>query len=232
MISIIIPTYNESECIEKTLMHLNSIKCKVEKEIIVSDAGSTDGTAEIASKHAIVINSRKGKAVQLNTAAKMAKGTILFFVHADMFVPEGALTAICNQIEEGFSGGGFANVFDAHNEKIKRLGNLMNFRIFNKKEQSDRCIFYGDNGIFVTKEAFEMLGGFKEIPIMEDYDFSIRMKQLFKVKQIKEPKLILSARRHIKAGFFKTRLQWVLIKKLYLLGVSPYKLDKWYKDIR
>lgn len=232
MISIIIPTYNESDAIEKTLIQLNEVSCRETKEIIVTDGGSTDHTTEIASRFAKVIQCKKGKAIQMNDGAKYANGEILFFVHADMFVPDGALQAINNQIIEGFDGGGFANVFDAHNKKIKLIGTILNFRFFNTNEQSDRNIFYGDNGIFVKKEVFERLNGFKEIPIMEDYDFSMRMKKQFKVKQIKFPKLILSARRHVEAGFFKTRILWILIRKFYKLGVSPFRLAKWYADVR
>ena len=201
-------------------------------EIIVADGGSLDETIEIAQQYARIVKSEKGKAKQMNAAAKAAKGKVLFFIHSDMTLHEDTLEAICHQIERGYVGGGFANVFDEQNEKIKRLGTLLNFRFFNKNEQSDRNIFYGDNGIFVKKDVFEKLGGFKDIPIMEDYDFSIRMRSNFKVIKIYEPELIVSARRHLKAGFLKTRLQWIVIKKLYLLGVSPNWLAKWYKDVR
>jgi rSAM/selenodomain-associated transferase 2 len=232
MISIIIPTYNEESSIEKTLVQLNSLPSVCEKEIIVVDGGSIDDTVFIASKYARIVYGMKGKANQLNEGAKMSKGDILFFVHADMFVPSGALNSIISQIGEGYNGGGFANVFDTHNDKIKRLGMIMNLRFFSKKEQADRNIFYGDNGIFVQRKVFFQLNGFKKIPIMEDYDFSFRMKKYFKVKQIKDVKLILSSRRHLEAGFLKTRFQWIMIKKLYLLGVSPHLLDRWYRDVR
>ena len=108
----------------------------------------------------------------------------------------------------------------------------MNFRFFDKREQSDKGVFYGDNGIFVLKSVFEKLNGFKEIPIMEDYDFSKRLHKNHPTFKLKTPKIVVSARRHIKAGFLKTRLQWVFIRKLYNWGVSPFILAKWYKDIR
>ncbi len=120
MISIIIPTYNEGSVIEKTLVRLNKISCKEGTEIIIADGGSADSTVEIAKKYARVVSSGKGKAKQLNEGVKQAKGNILFFVRADMFVPDGALTAICNQLEEGFDGGGFANEFDEYNQRIKQ----------------------------------------------------------------------------------------------------------------
>lgn len=231
MISIIIPTYNEADHIERTLQDLLTLK-EQPIEILVADGGSTDETVALAAKYARVIYSGKGKGMQLNTAAKEAEGDILFFVHADMHIPQGALTAITKQIHvNDYDGGGFLNVFSEHNEKIKRLGRIMNLRIRNS-EQSDRCIFYGDNGIFVRKTVFERLNGFKEIPIMEDYDFSIRMKASCTVGVIKKPRLILHPRRHLKDGFIRTRLKWILIKKLYLLGISPQKLADWYKDIR
>jgi len=120
-------------------------------------------------------------------------------------------------------GGGFLNMFSSYNEKIKRLGRIINLRI-RKGEQPEQGIFYGDNGIFVRKAVFERLEVFKEISIMEDYDFSIRLRSAYKISVIKEPKLICSIRRHIKDGFNRTHLKWLLIKKRYLLGISPQKL--------
>ena len=233
MISAIIIAYNEEPFILSIINELEKQRYGDTYEIILADGGSTDHTVALAQKEGIkIVYCRKGKACQMNDAAKIAKGPILFFVHADMKLHDHTFSNIQRQIDRGIDGGGFSNVFDRHNEKIKYLGKLMNFRLFDKREQSDKGIFYGDNGIFVKKEVFHSLGGFKEIPIMEDYDFSIRMRQRFKVKKIKEPSIIVSARRHIKAGFLKTRFQWVMIKKLYQLGVSPERLARWYKDIR
>ncbi len=232
-ISAIIVTYNEEEYIRAIIDELRKQDFSETYEIILADGGSTDKTVSIAKQEGVTItNCRKSKSCQMNDAAGVARGDILFFVHADMKFTKTTFSTIQKQIDLGYDGGGFANVFDAHNDRIKRLGTWMNFRFLNRKEQSDKGLFYGDNGIFVKKEVFDNLRGFKEIPIMEDYDFSRRLKQNFKSIKIKEPPIVVSARRHVKAGFFKTRFQWITIRKLYKMGVSPNLLAKWYADVR
>ena len=232
MISIIIPTLNEEIIIESTLENLRTHIRNTPHEIIVSDGGSRDKTVTIAEKFALVIKSEKGKAIQLNEGAKRAAGDILFFVQADTTIPQGALEAIELKIyKQGYDGGGFSNVFSEHNKKIKTLGRILNFRIFTNDHQRN-LIFFGDNGIFCKREVFDKLGGYKLIPIMEDYDFSKRMRDRFKSVRILDPKLIMSSRRFIKDGFVKTRLLWIIIKRLYQLGISPYFLAKLYKDVR
>jgi len=225
--------HNEEGLIQSIIGELRKQLYSGECEIIVADGGSTDETIPRAKREGVsIVQCRKGKACQMNDAAKIAHGDILFFVHADMKLDEGTLVAIQQQIDNGFDAGGFSNVFDAHNEKIKNLGTWMNSRFFDNREQSDKGIFYGDNGIFVKKRVFQALGGFKEIPIMEDYDLSIRLGQQHKVVKIEQPPIVVSARRHINAGFVKTRLQWIAIRKLYQWGVPTEFLAKWYGDVR
>lgn len=232
MISIILPAYNEEIYIEKALRNIYELDCFDECEIIVVDGGSTDKTKNISKKYSRTIVTEKGKGIQQNAGAKEAKGDILFFVHADMTLPKNILKVIDHLINtSGYDGGGFLNEFSSFNKKIKRLGRILNFRIINK-EQSERKIFYGDNGIFVKKKVFNKLGGFKEIPIMEDYDFSKRMKNKYDVIAVNNPKIIVDPRRHLKAGFVKTRLLWIIIRRLYKAGVPPFLLSKLYKDIR
>jgi rSAM/selenodomain-associated transferase 2 len=232
MISAIIVTFNEEQFIHSIIDELEK-QLQVEYEIILADGGSTDQTIDLARQRGIeIISCRKGKSCQMNDAAKKATGDILFFVHADMELSKNTLFELQQHIGKGFEGGGFANVFDEHNEKIKRIGNWLNFRFFDKREQSDKGIFYGDNGIFVKKKVFEKLDGFKEIPIMEDYDFSKRLSHQFNTIKIRNPFITVSARRHAKAGFWKTRIQWVLIRILFKWGVSPKLLAKWYADVR
>ncbi len=233
-ISAIIVALNEELFIERIISELRKQDYSGEAEILLADGGSSDRTIALArAQNVEVVDSpQKGKAYQMNVAAKKATGDVLFFVHADMQFPSTLFSAIAKTIDSGYSGGGFANEFDSHNKRIKHLGTLMNFRFFDKREQSDKGVFYGDNGIFVLKDVFDELDGFKEIPIMEDYDLSKRLSEKHRCFKIKDPKIVVSARRHIKEGFFKTRLQWVLIRKLFQWGISPYLLAKWYKDVR
>lgn len=232
MISVIIPTLNEENIIESTLRNLRVLIQNTPHEIIVSDGGSRDRTVTIAERFALVVKSEKGKAIQLNKGAKRATGDILFFVQSDAKLPEGALDVIETKIyTQGYDGGGFSNVFSEHNKKIKTLSRVLNMR-FCTNDNSRNLIFFGDNGIFCRQEVFDKLGGFNLIPIMEDYDFSKRMRDSFRSVRILEPKLIMSPRRFIKNGFVKTCLQWIIIKRLYQIGVSPYFLVKMYKDVR
>lgn len=232
MISVIVPTYNEESRIETTLQSLFDHVNEADVEVLVSDGESEDRTVELAGKYGTVITGSRGRAKQLNRAARQARGDILFFLHADALLPEGALHQIARRVAvEGYDGGGFSNTFSSHNMKIKKLGRIMNFRI-RDNDHAGNTVFFGDNGIFVKKSVFEALNGFRDLPIMEDYDFSIRMMKKYRVVRILEPRLVVSPRRHLKAGFLKTRLQWILIKRLYQAGVSPDVLAQWYADVR
>lgn len=232
MISIIIPTYNEESGIVTTLQSVFKHLDEAEVEVLVSDGRSTDRTVELAEKYARVISSSRGRAKQLNRAAEHALGEILFFLHADALLPVGALHQIERKVVvEGYDGGGFSNTFSSHNAKIKLLGRIMNLRI-RDNDYGGNTIFFGDNGIFVKRSVFEALNGFQDLPIMEDYDFSVRMMTGYRVVRILEPRLVVSPRRHLKAGFMKTRLQWILIKRLYQAGISPLVLAHWYADVR
>lgn len=232
MISVIIPTYNEEARIEHAIASVLRCRDETEIEIIVADGGSTDGTVSLAGAYVRVVCSETGRAHQLNAAVERARGDIFFFLHAHVTLPAGALEMIDRAINaEAKDGGGFSNIFSEHNRKIKRLGRVLNLR-FRDNDHSGNTLFFGDNGIFVRREVFEALGGFKTMPIMEDYDFSTRMRERFEVVRISEPKLVVSPRRHVEAGFVRTRIQWILTRRLYELGVSPDHLARWYPKVR
>lgn len=232
MISIIMPVFNEASILASTLSNLTAA-CRHEgHEILVGDGGSTDASLEIAGRYANTIQARKGRGNQLNMAASQARGDILFFLHADARIEPATLLRIRESIEEqGYDGGGFSNVFQSHNARIKLLGRILNLRLFDNDHQSN-LIFFGDNGIFCKRSVFMALGGFRDIPIMEDYDFSRRMANQFRVVRIKDPPLVVSPRRQLRSGILKTRLQWILIRRAFELGVPPDFLAKCYRDVR
>jgi hypothetical protein len=164
----------------------------------------------------------------------VATGEIYFFVHADMIVPFEALAVILKTVKEkGFDGGGFDNFFDQHNWKIKKVSQLMFLSFFHKRDNEEmKPILYGDNGIFVKSSVFKEVGGFKEIPIMEDYDLSIRLNKKFRILKLYQPKLQVSSRRLLKNGIVKTVFIWLLVQKLYKAGASPNLLFRLYRDVR
>jgi rSAM/selenodomain-associated transferase 2 len=235
-ISIIIPAYNEATVIENTLVQIIGLKEKYKLEIIVADGGSKDSSVLLAKKYARVIAAEKGKSKQLNAGAAVARGEILFFVHADMLVPDEALRVILETVKErGFDGGGFDNIYDKLNKRIKLVSAAIFLSLFSsrrKGQEEIQPILYGDNGIFIKASVFRKVEGFKEIPIMEDYDLSKRLNRHYKMLKLYEPKLIVSSRRLLKSGIFKTVFTWLLVQKLYKAGVSPNFLFRLYRDVR
>jgi len=232
-ISVVLLTYNEEALIQKRIKNIESLVGIDKAEVIVSDGMSTDSTVDMIPDNFRVVTSKASKSNQMNSAAAVAANDILWFVHADMDLPRNSLTRIIEVIEAGADGGGFANIFDQYNDRIKKLGRIMNLRIMDKREQSDTGIFYGDNAIFIKKKLLQEIGGVPNQEIMEDYELSIRLKKYgAQLKKIIDPPIVVSARRHVKDGFIKTRLQWILIRKLYQWGVSPLSLKKMYNDKR
>lgn len=215
---------NEEKTIENTLIKLCALHG--EKEIIVVDGGSSDNTVEIASKYATVLESQKGRAKQMNTGASIAKGSILWFVHSDSEVSTDSLEAIKNAINQGYVGGGFSLYFYDYDTRFMR---------FVSKSSTWRAkylgLYFGDQGIFVRKDVFQELGGYKEIELMEDWDFGKRLGKKGKMK-ILDIKIGTSARRFKTGGQLRTLLLMHKLKILYVLGVSPSKLSKMYREAR
>jgi rSAM/selenodomain-associated transferase 2 len=224
MVSIIIPVLNEEKNIEKTLIQFNALKG--DKEIIVVDGGSRDNTKEIAGRFAKVVYSEKGRANQMNKGAEKANGDILWFVHSDSAIKENSIEEIQLAIDEGYVGGGFSLKFYDYNSLfIKYISVTSNLRA------KYLGLYFGDQGIFVKKSLFESLGGYPRQEIMEDWEFSLAMKKVGKLKLI-STSIGTSARRFKKGGQLRTHLLMHKIKLMYLLGTPTDKLVKIYKDVR
>lgn len=221
-ISIIIPVLNEVENISKLIQHLTlQSTTSIIKEIIVVDGGSIDNTIEIAkSLNTKVINSRKGRAIQMNLGAKQAKGSILYFLHADSFPPNGFDRMIFLEVNNRNLAGCFKMKFDSKHWWLKLAGW---FTKFNWKACRG-----GDQSLFITKELFEELQGFNEsYTIYEDVDLINKLYSKNQFKVIQEP-IITSARRYRENGISKLQFHFWMIYLKKFFGASADGLSSYY----
>ncbi len=223
MISVIIPILNEAKILEKTLSQLQP---ELENhELIVVDGGSNDGSVRIAEKYGRVVVSDRGRAKQLNAGAEAAVGDILVFLHADVWLESGAFNAVETALSSGYVGGGFLQKIDGKSLLYRVIEITADLRGKVLK------LFYGDSGIFVKRTDFHRIGGFPDVPIMEEMGFSKALHGLGKTKMVK-PRIHISARRWERNGIIRTTsINW-FITVLYFLGFSLERLAKLYQDIR
>lgn len=222
-ISIIIPVLNEAKILEKTLSQLQSELG--DHELIIVDGGSTDDSVHISEKYGKVLKSERGRAKQLNAGASAASGDIFIFLHADIWLESGALAAVETALSSGYVGGGFRQKIDGKNFLYRMIEVAGNIRGRYLK------VFYGDSGIFLTRADFEKIGGFPEIPILEEMEFSKELRRLGKTTLI-TPHIHISARRWETKGIIRTTINNWLIMLLYFLKFSPLQLAKLYRHIR
>ncbi|MCL5291242.1 MAG: TIGR04283 family arsenosugar biosynthesis glycosyltransferase [Actinobacteria bacterium] len=222
--SIIIPVLNEAESLPDLLEHLGAVGAH---EVIVADGGSTDGSIEIAGSGARTISSLPGgRARQMNAGAAAASGDILLFLHADSTLPERAVEMIETAMEDKrVVGGRFRVELDDPGAIFRVIGRLINAR--------DAAFggFTGDQAIFVRRRVFEEMGGYAEIPLMEDLDLARRLKRLGTLVRL-PAKVVTSARRWKKRGVVRTILLMWCLRALYLMGASPSTLKRFYEDVR
>jgi rSAM/selenodomain-associated transferase 2 len=226
LISIIIPTLNEEKTIEDCLKQFNSQSQPF--EIIISDGSSTDRTKEIVKLFANVklVESQKGRGIQMNAGAEAAGGEILLFLHADTLLPKDGLDSMRKTMDgENAIGGYFRLEHKDANFSYKLFSPLINWR-----SRLPNITPYGDQAIFCSREAFEKIDGYKDLPLMEDYDFAKRLRRQGKLVRIDE-KVSVSFRRYQK-GIFRYALLCNIIALLYNIGVSPEFLKRLYKEIR
>lgn len=221
-ISIIIPSLNEAEFIDKTLEHL--IVLPGNFEIIVVDGGSRDRTTSMVKDFPVVklISSAKGRGIQMNNGARIAKGEVLLFLHADTFLPGNAYSSILAFMQNKKNVGGSFYL------KLNKDHMLLNFYSWCSK-LSFEFFTYGDHGIFIRKTVFEKIGGYKKIPFMEDVEIQKRLRKVGRFKKLSSA-VTSSARRFEKTGTTRQFFLDLLLILSFKLGVSPDILKKFYKD--
>ncbi len=217
-ISIIIPAFNEEDHIAQTIERIKQCANLPENaEIMVADGGSTDHTCLKASEAgAIVLNTPKGRARQMNAAARTASGEVLYFLHADSQPPKFFLKDIETALKNGFKCGCYRLEFDIQHWFLK--GNCWFTRF------DVNAVRFGDQSLFVTKKVFESAGGFREdLLMMEDQEIIHRLKRHGRFK-VMNGAVITSARKYLDNGIYRMQGIFFLIWSMYYLGFSQQKL--------
>jgi rSAM/selenodomain-associated transferase 2 len=245
-ISVIIPALNEEEHIGACI---DSAKKLNPVEIIVADSGSSDRTREVAEDAgALVIQSPKGRGIQMNRGASAAKGEVLLFLHADTIISN-KVSSLCHPELDAWSeeilkrppeadqhdetkilldkyiGGFFKLKFDDDSLSTKLVEMFANVRA------RLLSLPYGDQAIFIKRDVFERMGGFREYPFLEDIDMAMRVRKFGRLKYL--PFHVIASSRGIKRGYLFSPIvvsfRNVLIALLFLLGLSPFSLIKLHK---
>ncbi len=223
-ISVIIPIYNEETTILDIQVELEKLK---DCEIIFVDGGSTDNTQSMIDDKYRVITSKKGRANQMNAGVKASGGDILFFLHCDSQLPEKPVSEIKEVMKE-YNWGCFGIGFPYYNLELFVCRVVSNHRI------KDRKVVFGDQGIFINRELFFEIGMYPSIPIMEDYQLSLALKERKEKIGVTKHRIITSPRR-FEGGFFnRLRIMWKMnrLRAMYRSGEDIEKIAQLYRDIR
>jgi rSAM/selenodomain-associated transferase 2 len=221
-ISVIVPALNEAATIARTLARLREPEVL---EIVVVDGRSEDGTAAVARPLADrVIETPAGRARQMNAGAAIARGDVLFFLHADTLPPQGFAAAIVGACGEAI-GGRFDVELDAPGLAYRVIGAAINLR------SRWSGLFTGDQGLFVRRDVFESLGGYPDQPLLEDLALARAMKRRGRTAALRL-RVSSSARRWQRHGVLRTvSLMW-WIRALYFFGVAPTRIARLYSQAR
>jgi rSAM/selenodomain-associated transferase 2/rSAM/selenodomain-associated transferase 1 len=226
LVSVIVPVLDEAAALPGLLDRLAALTGHV--EVIVVDGGSRDATAQIARDHPsrpTVCTTTAGRARQMNCGASEAGGDVLLFLHADTALPDDAVGAIVEALRDPHvQGGNFALRFDGDDRFSRALGAWY-------RMQRRAGIYYGDSAVFARREVFDHLGGYRPLPIMEDYDFVRRLEKRGRTVCLSGP-AVTSARRWRALGVPRTVFSWVVIRWLFIAGVPPARLARLYRPAR
>lgn len=240
-IAVIIPVLNESRCIDQTLSHTATLGFD---DLIIVDGGSTDETCAIVDSCAArlltiphaghpaapasirLLTAPPGRARQLNAGAAASRCDVLLFLHADTRLPPNARHAITLALSDKTCVGGRFNVrFDSRRLLARLVGSMMNLR------SRWSGIATGDQAIFVRREVFERIGRFADMPLMEDIEFTRRLKRAGGFAPL-EDQVVTAFRRWEQNGPLRTILLMWTLRFLYWIGVSPHRLQHFYSMVR
>jgi rSAM/selenodomain-associated transferase 2 len=220
-LSIIIPVLNEAGCIRDILRQLQTLR-EQGHEVILVDGGSGDETIALAQSMVDrLLAAPAGRALQMNVGAQAASGGVFWFLHADTRLPDKAAHRIIEAVQHAGGWGRFDVRLSGDRFLLRLVERMMNWR------SRFTGVATGDQGIFVTRELFERVGGFADLPLMEDIDLSSRLKRQQWPVCLRDT-LITSSRRWEQQGVLRTiALMWYL-RLAYFLGVPAARLATRY----
>jgi rSAM/selenodomain-associated transferase 2 len=233
-ISVIIPTLNEERTIIATLAHTATLGFD---ELIVVDGGSTDSTSALLESYRLSpqatglspvswVTALPGRARQMNEGAKAGRGEVFLFLHADTQLPHDARTMINTVLaDQQMVGGRFDVQFDRPSMWGTMISTTMNWR------SRLSGLATGDQALFVRRSIFEQMGGFTDIPLMEDIEFSRRLNRKGATAALTAT-VTTSFRRWEQQGPLQTILLMWALRFLYWGGTSPHTLSRWYGSVR
>jgi rSAM/selenodomain-associated transferase 2 len=221
-LSIVIPALDEAANLARVLPTL--VAREPAAEVLVVDGGSADDSRAAVARVPSVrwLSGPRGRARQMNAGARAARGDVLLFLHADTVLPDGAGAAILAALTDpDVAGGRFDVRLDSRRPLLALVGWLMNRR----SRLTGICT--GDQGIFVRRTVFEALGGYPDIPLMEDVELSRRLKRRGRLVAL-PLRVVTSARKWEREGVVRTIVLMWGLRLLYALGVSPARLHRCY----
>lgn len=192
-------------------------------EWIVADGGSADATVALArAAGAKVVRTARGRGIQLDAGARVARGEALLFLHADTVLADGAISAIRAALRQpDVAGGNFALRFD------ERGPAALLFEFCYLAQQRLAHTYFGDSAIFVRRHVYDRIGGFGAAPVMEDYAFVRRLERAGRTVRL--PLAVTTSSRRYRGRPLRALARWISIMALYRLGVSPQRLARWYR---
>lgn len=225
-VSIIVPVYNEERALPGLFTQLYPLRDAA--EIIFVDGGSVDATRSLVADAGFgLVEASRGRGSQLNAGARVATGDVLFFVHADSILPSDPLGEIRRALRRRRVGC-FGLKFRPSSALLRICQALSNYRCFVRR------IMFGDQGIFIERELFFEIGGFPELPLMEDYQLSLNLRARGERPGATRHRIITSSRRYgtTAASELRTMALMIRLRRLYRRGVPPDELARLYGEAR
>ncbi len=225
-VSVILPVLREAGSINEVVAHIRAQDPDGSAEIIVIDGDLTGSTINAALVNGLILAvSRQGRARQMNRGAEMASGDILLFLHSDTLLPAQALARINLAMKDKHIVGG---AFELGIDSDRRIFRITEWYVALRTRLTKMP--FGDQAIFIRRNYFEKLGGYKDIPLMEDVELMARIKKRGDLICVIPCKVMTSARRWEREGIVYCTLRNWLLQILYALGVAPERLVKWYRS--